>query len=112
MDYVSDAAANVVPFREQSFREGSNELFVQNMFRIEQSENAQTPLRDVSIGILESSESRDRLLHLVQLSRVAGESIQQEKKAQRDLCQWYLQSWMEEKPGFCLDPKFRGALAR
>ena len=105
---ISEAARTVVcfeSFAEDTFLEGTDECIVQSMFKAKEFYQGSTPMRDNSLMILESQGSIEQLLSLVAISKTAGKSIAAEKAAQVSICDWYIETWMQRYPGFCMDEK-------
>lgn len=102
----------VAIFTEAVFAEGSNESIVQAMFKVKSFGQGTTPMREISLQILESDESIRRLVELVAISKSAGEFLQAEKRAQVAICDWYIETWMKQNPGFCMDDKYRCEISR
>ena len=104
--------AMVEVFSETKFDEGTNEYIVQALLKQKSFCEGSTPMREISCRILESDESVQHLLSLVELSKIAGKSLNTVKDEQRNLCKFYVETWMREKPGFCMDEKYRTQISR
>ena len=106
------AAGMVEVFSEAEFVEGSNEYIVQALLKQKSFFEGSTPMREISCRILESNESVQQLLSLVGLSKTLGKTLIEVKHEQIRLCQFYIETWMREKPGFCMDEKYRSQISR
>jgi len=110
---IVGGAHEIVPyFMDVEFPEGSSELFIQSFMKHDSFRQGNSTFREQSLEILQRDASTSKLVELVNVSRRTGSAIKAEKEAQVSLCNWYVGIWVEERPGLCLDAKYRTEITR